>query len=184
MAAIGKGRNRLLREIMADQPWDDPEAAPPVAFYQRALSGRAPALTPADEQRLLLSPAARLHHAQARDALRRIAAHRLARAGVETEARRLAAATEADTFELRSADFTLAGQRDEEGADPEWLLLLRLSDRICAALDGLPLRLLDEEGLVWLEGWPDASGTLGGVWTEHGTPMARLARMGVRIEGG
>lgn len=94
---------------------------------------------------------------------------------------RLRAASGAGEIEpIRGEGFVLSIFHDE---DPEeWSLALRLEPELRKLLPRLAtIKLVDEGGLTWLEGHPDSTGMLGGIWSATDTPIARLANYGLRL---
>lgn len=94
---------------------------------------------------------------------------------------RLKAAGGAGDIEpIRGEGFVLSIFHDE---DPEeWSLSLRLEPQLRQLLPPFAtIKLIDEGGLTWLEGHPDAAGLLGGIWSVTETPIARLANYGLRL---
>jgi len=179
---------RLLGGILRSQPdlpgpWAAAQAAglTDEGRLRAVVSGRRPLSL--DEQRLLLrSPQARQQLYGVAVALRAETRAHWRQAGVDTAlVYQAAAADEVRPVSVDSnPDFSVSlFPLDEQGR--HWTVSLSLSGRVMQGLVG-PLRLVDSDGGLWLQGTPDADGELSADWILPGSPLRRLRRFRLSIE--
>ncbi|NYZ17897.1 hypothetical protein HL658_35600 [Azospirillum sp. RWY-5-1] len=174
----------LIAAALDAQPWDSFAAVPDVDRYARALSGEAP-LSDAEKRQLWRSPAARTNFLEARqERIDATAAHWAASRFTTEGWRQAADSSGATTAMVQVTDFTLTVQRDISDPDePDWILVLTLSERMRTSLPaGSRVRAVDTGGVTWLEGEPDVTRIVSGLWSHDSNPVERLKTFGIRIE--
>ena len=180
----------LLGAVLRSQPdlpgpWAAAQAAglTDEARLRAAISGRQPLNT--DERRLLLrSQRARQHLHDVAAMLRADTRASWRQAGVDTQlVYQAAAAEEVRPVSVASnPDFAVSlFPLDQQGL--RWTVSLSLSDRVMQGLAG-PVRLVDSDGGLWLQGEPDADGELSADWALPDSPLRRLRRFRLSIEPG
>lgn len=182
-------RNKQVKLLAAVLAMQDEAVAPAAAGARdetpwREALARQGALNEEERQVLLHSPSARRQFYFMADVARAEAYARWKQAGIETALRyRAAASPTVEPVKIESnPDFTLVlFPLDAEGK--AWNLFLKLSPTFQPLASG-GIRLVDEEGEVWLAGQPDSDGELSGDWQLAGSPLERLHQQQLQIQPG
>lgn len=157
------------------------EAALEEESLRAALADQG-ALPAAERRALLRSPAARHQIYFLADVIRAERYVRWKQAGIDSTLRYQAAASGAvEPVTLDSnPDFILTlFPLDEQGT--AWNLHLKLSAQARKLADA-GIRLVDDQGDVWMVGQPDADGELSGDWPGEGAPLELLRERRLRVQ--
>lgn len=154
---------RLLADILNEQ--EEPEDFDLGAFERDlwAALTQGGRLTPELERAIWRIPSARASYLAMREAnaerVRRLWSGR----GFATEAVRRAADSGGRSHKVTATGWSF--QTVQSQATGEWLVTLQVEPEAMALLtEGTPVRVVDSEGLVWLEGRLDRLGGLDGRW--------------------
>lgn len=179
MADRATPRERLLAAVLAaqiDGGRDDFDAE---ASLERLRRGEP--LGPEDRRLLLSSPAARARMSEALGIADAALAARARAAQIELEALPLVAASHDAVTTVEARGWRLSIFR-EDLPRMAWSLTLQLGDEI-GRLAPARVRVVDEGGLCWIEGRPDARAELSAPWPlAANTPIERLASHRLHLE--
>lgn len=178
---------KLLAEVLAMQ---EDSVTQPVAdgardeIKWREVLVRKGTLSEGERKVLLHSPNVRRQFYFMADVVRAEAYARWKQAEIETSLRyRAAASPTVEPLKIESnPNFTLIlFPLDELGQT--WNLYLKLSPSF-RQLASAGIRLVDDQGDVWLAGQPDVDGELSGDWHLEGSPLERLRQQQLQIQPG
>lgn len=161
----GRNLHKLLASVLAGQVETGQYGALSPQRLREALTS-GPDLNDAERALLLLSPVARDDWDRARREVLDEVRDRWIDSGARTELVPLAAASASETgqIDISGADFAVSlFRQDDEGTT--WVILVQLGPTLRAGLHPMSaLRLVDDTGLEWARGRPDAQGELLATW--------------------
>ncbi len=169
--------HKLMAYVLARQVESGEYGAVSEQRLREALTD-GPDLDDAERALLLLSPVARDDWDRVRrEVLDDVREHWMG-SGADTELVPLAASSASDTgqIDVNGPDFTVSlFQQDHEGTT--WVILVQLGPNLRAGLYPMStLRLIDDEGLEWARGRPDAQGELIATWHNDEVSLQERAK--------